>query len=95
MENVAKALDVSPGSVSNHLFSWTCDITPTGLFPGLSFGDNTFYVSPSQNYCGTAVFKMDNQQGPVCPAHGTLFNVIWQPGREWGLGESGYMHVYG
>ena len=65
MENVAKALDVSPGSVSNHLFSWTCDITPTGLFPGLSFGDNTIYVSPSQNYAGTAVFKMGNQQGPV------------------------------
>ena len=34
MKNTAKALAVSPGSVSNHLFSWTCDITPTGLdFP--------------------------------------------------------------
>ena len=31
MKNTARALDVSPGSVSNHLFSWTCAITPTGL----------------------------------------------------------------
>ena len=28
-------------------------------------------------------------------AHGTLLNVMCQPGWEWGLGENGYMNVYG
>ena len=32
----------------------------------------------------TAVFKMNNQQGPAI-AHGTLLNVMWQPGWEGGL----------
>ena len=31
MKNTARALDVSPGSVSKHLFSWTHATTPTGL----------------------------------------------------------------
>ena len=40
----------------------------------------------------TAMFKMDNQQGPTyCIEHGTLLNVTWRPGREGGLGEKGYM----
>ena len=26
---------------------------------------------------------------------GTLFSVMWQPGGERGLGESGYMYMYG
>ena len=26
---------------------------------------------------------------------GTLLNVMWQPGWEGGLGENGYMHMYG
>ena len=29
-----------------------------------------------------------------CKAHGTLFNVVWQPGWEGSLGENGYMYVY-
>ena len=28
-------------------------------------------------------------------AHGTLLNVIWQPGWEGSLGENGYMYMYG
>ena len=28
-------------------------------------------------------------------AQGTLLNVMWQPGWEWSLGETGYMDVYG
>ena len=27
-------------------------------------------------------------------AHGTLFNVMWQPGWEGSLGENGYVYVY-
>ena len=26
--------------------------------------------------------------------HGTLFNVMWQPGWEGSLGENGYMYMY-
>ena len=43
----------------------------------------------------TAVFKMDNQQGPNYIAHGTLFNGMWQAGWDGGLGEKGYMSTYG
>ena len=28
-------------------------------------------------------------------AHGTLFNVMWQPGLERSLGKNGYMYMYG
>ena len=38
----------------------------------------------------TAVFKMDNQQGPTV----TLLNVMWQPGWEGSLGENVYMYKY-
>ena len=31
---------------------------------------------------------MGNKQRPICTAHGTLPNVIWQPGRKWGLMEN-------
>ena len=34
----------------------------------------------------TAVFKMDNQQGPNRVAQRTLINVMWQPGWEGSLG---------
>ena len=27
-------------------------------------------------------YRRDNQQGPYCKVHGTLLNVIWQPGWE-------------
>ena len=27
--------------------------------------------------------------------HGTLLNVMWQPGWEASLGENGYMYMYG
>ena len=30
-----------------------------------------------------------------CRAHGTLLNVMWQPGWEWGLGENGYRYMNG
>ena len=30
-----------------------------------------------------------------CIAHGTLFNVTWQPGWEGSLGENGYICMYG
>ena len=44
----------------------------------------------------TAIFKMDNQQGPTyCVAQETLLNVRWQPRTEGSLGENGYMYVYG
>ena len=44
----------------------------------------------------SAVFKMDNQQGwTFCIAHGTLLNVMWQPGWEGRLEENGYMYMYG
>ena len=28
-------------------------------------------------------------------AHGTLLNVMWQPGWEGGRGKNGYMYMYG
>ena len=28
-------------------------------------------------------------------AHGTLLNIMWQPGWEGSLGENGYMGMYG
>ena len=31
----------------------------------------------------------------LCITHGTLFNVICQPGWEGSLGENGYMYMYG
>ena len=43
----------------------------------------------------TAIFKMDNQKRTYCIAQGTLLNVMWQTGWEAGLGESGYMYMYG
>ena len=30
-----------------------------------------------------------------CVAHGTLLNVLWQPGWEGSLGEDGYTYTYG
>ena len=36
-----------------------------------------------------------NPQGPPVIAHGTLLNVMWQPGWEGSLGENGYMYMYG
>ena len=39
----------------------------------------------------TAIFKMDNPQGPTYIAQGTLFNVMFWPG----LGENGYMYTQG
>ena len=44
-------------------------------------------------HVNTAIFKMDNQQGPTVQ-HGEL-NVMWQPGSEGSLGENGYMYMYG
>ena len=31
----------------------------------------------------------------LCVAHGTLLNVMWQPGWEGSLGKKGYMYMYG
>ena len=42
----------------------------------------------------TAIFKVHNQQGPTfCIAHGTLLNVMRQPGSEGSLGETGYLYI--
>jgi len=41
----------------------------------------------------TAIFKMDNQQGPTY-RQGSWCNVIWQMGWEGSLGENGYMYMY-
>ena len=30
-----------------------------------------------------------------CRTHGTLLNVVWQPGWEWSLGENGCMRMCG
>ena len=43
----------------------------------------------------TAIFKVDNQQGSTNIAHGSLLNVMCQPGWEGSLGENGYMYMYG
>ena len=42
----------------------------------------------------TAVFKMDNQQWAYCTARGTVLCYVaaWMVG---GLGENGYMCMYG
>ena len=40
----------------------------------------------------TAIFKMDNQQGPTVQ-HRVLSNVMWQNGWEGSLGENGYTYV--
>ena len=42
----------------------------------------------------TAIFKMDNPQGPAVD-QGTLLNVMWLPGWEGSLGENGYMCMDG
>ena len=42
-----------------------------------------------------ARFKMDNQQDPTVTAHGTLLNVVWQPGWEGSIRENGYLNMYG
>jgi len=40
----------------------------------------------------TATFKMYNQQRPtLCIVHGTLLNIMRQPGWEGSLGENGYI----
>ena len=42
-------------------------------------------------YPFTAIFKMNNQQGPTyCIAHGTLLNAMWQSGWEGSLGENDF-----
>ena len=45
-------------------------------------------------YAHTAIFKMDDQQGPVA-AQGTLLKAVWQSGWAGGLGENGCMYVCG
>ena len=42
----------------------------------------------------TAIYKIDNQQGPYI-AHGTLFSITWQSGRDGSLGKNGYTYLYG
>ena len=42
----------------------------------------------------TAVFKMDNQQGPTVHHREFLLNVMWQPGQEGSLWENGYTYMY-
>ena len=44
----------------------------------------------TENY--TAIFKMDNQQGPTI-VHGTLLNVMWWPGQEGSLDENTHMRI--
>ena len=41
----------------------------------------------------TAIVKMETKT--YCIAHETLLNVMCQPGWEEGLGETGYMYMYG
>ena len=41
-----------------------------------------------------AVFKMQNQEGPTV-AQGMLLRVMWQPGWEGSLGESGHVCMDG
>ena len=41
-----------------------------------------------------AIFKMDNQWGPMVIAQGTLLNAMWQPGWEGSLKENGLMYIY-
>ena len=42
----------------------------------------------------TAIFKMDNPQGPTVD-QGTLLNVMWLPGWEGSLGENEHRYMYG
>ena len=44
----------------------------------------------------TAIFKMDNQQGPTIQ-HWELYSILFmnQPGQEGSLGEKGHMDIYG
>ena len=42
----------------------------------------------------TAVFKWITNKD-LLYTQGTLLSVMWQPGGERGLGESGYMYMYG
>ena len=46
------------------------------------------------NCVSSAIFKIDNQQGPTAIAQGTLLNVLRQPGWEGSLREKGYMYMY-
>ena len=48
-----------------------------------------------EGHVHAAIFKMDNQQGPIVQHMELLLSVIWQPGWEEGLGDNGYMHTYG
>ena len=43
----------------------------------------------------TAIFKMDNQQGPPVQHRELCSNGMWQPGWKRGLGENGYTYMYG
>ena len=45
-------------------------------------------------YAHTAIFKMDNPQGPAVD-QGTLLNVMWLPGWEGSLGENEHRCMYG
>ena len=46
-----------------------------------------------EGHVHTAIFKMDNQQGPI--VYTCLPNVMCQTGWESGLGENGYMYMCG
>ena len=45
-------------------------------------------------YVHAAIFKTDKQQGPA-GTHGTLPNVMWEPGRQGDLEGNGPMFMYG
>ena len=38
---------------------------------------------------------MDNQQKPIVQQHGTLLDIMCQPGWEGGLGENEFKYMYG
>ena len=42
----------------------------------------------------TAIFKMDNQEKPVCIARGTQVNAMCQPGWKGCLGEKGCVCMF-
>ena len=48
-----------------------------------------------ESHVHTTVFNMENQQKTYCIAQGTLLNVMCQPEWEPGLGEKGYMYMFG
>ena len=52
------------------------------------------YIFKNSMYMYMAIYEMDNQQ-KYHIAHGTQFNVIYQPGWEEGLGQKGFMYMYG